>query len=47
MIVLGEPGPADLVVVEGHMRLTGLLPCPQWLPAELLVLLGLTAHHAK
>lgn len=47
IIVLGEPGPANLVVLEGHKRLTGLLVCPQWLPAELDVLLGLTASHHK
>jgi hypothetical protein len=47
MILLGEPGPANLVVLEGHKRLTGLLVCPHWLPAELTVLLGLTARHHK
>jgi len=34
-------------VVEGHKRLTGLLVCPAWLPAELEVVLGLTARHRK
>jgi hypothetical protein len=47
IILVGEPGPANLVVVEGHKRLTGLLLCPQWLPAELEVMLGLTARHDK
>lgn len=47
VILLGEPGPANLVVLEGHKRLTGLLLCPHWLPAELEVLLGITAHHSK
>jgi len=47
IILLGEPGPANLVVIEGHKRLTGLLLCPQWLPAELDVLLGITAGHHK
>ena len=47
LILLGEPGPANLVVIEGHKRLTGLLLCPQWLPAELEVLLGITARHGK
>jgi hypothetical protein len=29
-------------------RLTGLLVCPQWLPAELEVVLGITdSHHDK
>jgi hypothetical protein len=47
IILLGEPGPANVIVIEGHKRLTGLLLCPQWLPAELGVLLGLTASHRK
>jgi hypothetical protein len=47
IILLGEPGPANLVVIEGHKRLTGLLLGSQWLPAELEVLLGVTAHHTK
>jgi len=32
IIVLGEPRPANLVVIEGHKRLTGLLLCLCWLP---------------
>ena len=47
IILLSEPGPANLVVIEGHKRLTGLLLCPQWLPAQLDVLNGLTSHHSK
>jgi hypothetical protein len=47
IILLGEPGPANLVVLEGHKRLTGLLVCPHWLPAEVNVLLGITAEHHK
>ena len=47
IILLSEPGPANLIVIEGHKRLTGLLLCPQWLPAELEVLLGITARHDK
>ena len=47
MILLGPPGPANLAVIEGHVRLTGLLACPHWLPAERSVLLGLTAGHHK
>jgi hypothetical protein len=47
VILLGEPGPANLVVIEGHKRLTGLLLCPESLPAELEVLLGITARHDK
>ena len=47
IILISEPGLANLVVIEGHKRLTGLLVCPQWLPAELDVMLGLTARHHK
>ena len=47
IILLAEPGPANVIVIEGHKRLTGLLLCPQWLPAELEVMLGLTASHRK
>jgi len=47
LILIGEPGPVNLIVLEGHKRLTGLLVCPQWLPAELTVLLGITACHNK
>jgi hypothetical protein len=47
VILLGEPGPVNLVVIEGHKRLTGLLVCPHWLPAELPVMLGITASHHK
>jgi len=47
VILLGEPGPANLVVIEGHKRLTVLLACRQLLPAELDVLLGITASHHK
>jgi hypothetical protein len=32
IILLGEPGPANVIVIEGHKRLTGLLLCPRWLP---------------
>jgi hypothetical protein len=46
-ILLGEPGPANLIVIEGHKRLTGLLVCPHWLPAELHVMLGITTSHHK
>jgi hypothetical protein len=47
IILIGEPGPANLVVIEGHKRFTGLLVCPAWLPAELEVVLGRTARHRK
>jgi hypothetical protein len=47
IILLGEPGPANLVVIEGHKRLTVMLACSQLMPAELYVLLGITASHHK
>jgi hypothetical protein len=47
VILLSEPGLANLIVIEGHKRVTGLLLCPQWLPAELEVMLGITAFHRK
>jgi len=47
VILLSEPGLANLIVIEGHKRVTGLLLCPQWLPAELEVLLGIAASHRK
>ena len=47
IILLGEPGLANLVVIEGHKRLTVLLACSPLLPAELEVLLGITASHSK
>jgi hypothetical protein len=46
-ILLSEPALANLIVIEGHKRVTGLLLCPQWLPAELEVVLGITASHRK
>jgi len=47
IILLSEPGLANLIVIEGHKRLTVMLACRQLLPAELEVLLGITAHHDK
>ena len=47
IILLGQPGLANLIVIEGHKRLTVLLACRQLLPAELEVLLGITASHSK
>lgn len=47
LILLSEPGLANLVVIEGHKRLTVMLACRQLLPAELGVLLGITARHDK
>jgi len=47
IILLSEPGLANLVVIEGHKRLTVMLACRQLLPAEVDVLLGITARHDK
>jgi hypothetical protein len=47
IILISEPGLANPVVIEGHKRLTVLLACRQLLPAEIDVLLGITAHHDK
>jgi hypothetical protein len=47
MILLSEPGLANLIVIEGHKRLTVMLACRELLPAELEVLLGITASHRK
>src|SRR6516164_8511740 len=47
VILLGEPRLTNLVVIEGHKRLTVLLACRQLLAAELEVLLGITASHDK
>jgi hypothetical protein len=43
IILLSEPGLANLIVIEGHKRPTGLLLDPRWLPAELDVMLGITS----
>jgi hypothetical protein len=40
LILVGRPGGRDLVVLEGHVRLTALVMAIQHLPAELTVLLG-------
>jgi len=47
IILMSEPGLANLVVIEGHKRLTVMLACRQLLPAEFEVLLGITARHDK
>jgi hypothetical protein len=39
-ILVGRPGGHDLVVLEGHVRLTALVMAVRHLPAELTVLLG-------
>jgi hypothetical protein len=40
LILVGRPGGRDLVVLEGHVRLTALVMAVEHLPAELTVLLG-------
>jgi hypothetical protein len=40
LILVGRPGGHDLVVLEGHVRLTALVLAVEYLPAELMVLLG-------
>src|SRR5216684_5213978 len=47
IILISEPGLANLVVIEGHKRLTVMLACRQLLPAEIEVLLGIAARHDK
>lgn len=40
IVVVGRPPGRDLVVLEGHVRLSGLLLRPELLPSEVRVLLG-------
>jgi hypothetical protein len=40
IVVVGPPPGDRLVVLEGHVRLTGLLLHPEQLPSEIRVLLG-------
>jgi hypothetical protein len=40
LILVGRPGGRDLVVLEGHVRLTALVMAAERLPTELTVLLG-------
>jgi hypothetical protein len=47
LVVLGRPPGQDLVLLEGHVRLTGLLLDPQRLPGELRVLLGTSPRIAE
>jgi hypothetical protein len=46
-VILGRPPGQDLVLLEGHVRLTGLLLDPQHLPGELRVLLGTSPRIAE
>jgi hypothetical protein len=47
IVVVGRPPGRDLVVLEGHVRLTGLLLRPERLPAEVKVLLGTSQRIAE
>ena len=40
LILVGRPGEHDLVVLEGHNRLTGMVMAAAHLPADVTVLLG-------
>jgi len=46
-MLISERGLANLVVIEGHKRVTVMPACRQRLPAEIEVLLGVTARHDK
>jgi hypothetical protein len=47
MVFVGLPPGRNLVVLEGHVRLTGLLLRPESLPAEIEVLLGTSPRIAE
>jgi hypothetical protein len=47
IIVAGPPSATDLVVLEGHVRLSGLLLYPERLPPEVEVLLGTSPRIAE
>jgi hypothetical protein len=47
IVVVGLPAGRDLVVLEGHVRLTGLLLRPEQLPPEVRVLLGTSPRIAE
>jgi hypothetical protein len=42
LILISSPAHSRLVVVEGHVRLTAYALCPECLPSELEVLLGVS-----
>jgi hypothetical protein len=46
IVVVGPPSGDRLVVLEGHVRLTGLLLRPEQLPSEVRVLLGTSSRIA-
>jgi hypothetical protein len=47
IVVVGLPPGRRLVVLEGHVRLTGMLLRPELLPAEVKVLLGTSPRIAE
>jgi hypothetical protein len=47
IVVVGRPPGRDLVVLEGHVRLSGLLLRPELLPREVRVLLGTSPRIAE
>jgi hypothetical protein len=40
LIIAARPGPTDLVVLEGHLRLTAMIMVLSYLPAQVPALLG-------
>ena len=47
LILLYNPTTEELVLLEGHVRMTGFLLRPENLPTELPVLLGVSPHMKK
>jgi hypothetical protein len=47
IVVVGLPPGRNLVVLEGHVRLTGLLLRPERLPSQIRVLLGTSPRIAE
>ncbi len=47
LILVYNPTTEELVLLEGHVRMTGFLLRPQNLPEELPVLLGVSSHMKK
>jgi len=47
LILVYNPTSEELVLLEGHVRMTGFLLRPENLPSELPVLLGVSSHMKK
>jgi hypothetical protein len=47
LILLYNPRTEELVLLEGHVRMTGFLLRPDNLPSKLPVLLGVSPHIKK